>query len=414
MNKKRIEVEDLQLGMWVVELDRPWLGTPFDFQGFPVTSPEQLQSVKGYCKYVYVDPEREEAVASPRRTAAAPRDALVSINAMPVEPEAVAARGVYEECEKAVYSVIEDLRVEGKLDVGRLTVAAAAMTATIQRHPDAMILLHRLHQKSDYELHRAMDSSILMITFGHALQVDQGRLEVLGLAGMLLDVGKIKIPDEVLHKTGMLTPDEYQLMKSHVMHSVEMVRGTEGRLPSAVEEIILQHHERQDGNGYPQGLKGRDISTDAAIAAIVDNFSALTSERCFAEPMSPSSALNQLHNMRGQSFQEGLVEQFIQCIGIYPVGSAVELNTGEIGIVVTQNPERRLQPSVMLVLDRNRKRLPQPQLILDLAKAPKTKSGDPYRIRDALAIQKLPIDPAECFPAWLRQDPGGASNAGHQ
>lgn len=400
MHKKRIEVEYLQLGMWVVELDRPWLGTPFDFQGFPVTSEEELESVKRYCKYVYVDPEREKAAAPPRRTPTALR-ATASTDATPVEQELVVAREVYDECEKAIRAVLEDLRVEGKLDADRLTAATADMTATIQRNPDVVILLHRLHQKGSYELRRAMDSSILMITFGRSFEFAKERLEVLGLAGMLLDVGKIRIPDDVLHKTGMLTPDEYQLMKSHVMHSVELVRSANGRLPSEVEEIILQHHERQDGNGYPQGLKGSDISVDGAIAAIVDSFSALTSERCFAEPMSPSSALNHLHEMRGQSFQDGLVEQFIQCIGVYPVGSAVELNTGEIGIVMTQNPVRRLQPNVMLVLDRNRKQLPHPQLILDLAKEPRTKTGEPYRIRDALPIQKLPIDAADFFPGWL-------------
>ena len=382
--------------MWVVELDRPWLGTPFDFQGFPITSPEQHEAVRGYCQFVYVDPEREQAIAPVRSTAAAPRHVTVSSGALPPEHELIVAREVYDECE-----------------IERLTAASAHLTATIQRNPDAVVLLHRLQQKSTYELRRAMDSSILMITFGRALQVDQERLEVLGLAGMLLDVGKVRIPDEVLHKTGMLTPDEYQIMKSHVMHSVELVRDTAGRLPPEVEEIILQHHERQDGNGYPQGLKGSDICANAAIASIADSFSELTSERCFPEPMSPSSALNHLYSMRGQGFQDALVEQFIQCIGLYPVGSAVELNTGEIGIVVTQNPARRLQPSVMLVLDRNRKQLPQPQLIIDLSKAPRTKAGDPYRIRDSLAIQKLPIDPATCFPTWLQPGVSGGPGTKH-
>lgn len=412
MNKKQISVEDLQLGMWVVELDRPWLGTPFDFQGFPITSEEQLESVRGYCKYVYVDPEREKLVPPPGRAPAAPRAGAASGGALPGENELVVAREVYDECERAVRSVLEDLRVEAKLDAGRLAAASAEMTATIQRNPDAMILLHRLHQKSHYELRRAMDSSILMITFGRTLALTQERVEMLGLAGMLLDVGKSRIPDDLLHKTGMLTPDEYQVMKSHVKHSVDLVRSANGRLPVEVEEIILQHHERQDGTGYPQGLKGSDISVDASIAAIVDNFSALTSDRCFAEPMSPASALSQLHTMRGQSFQDNLVEQFIQCVGVYSVGSAVELNTGEIGIVVTQNTANPLHPSVMLVLDRNRKGLPHPQLIIDLAKAPRTKSGDPYRIRDSIAIQKLPIDAAQYFPGWLRPGQGGAPSAG--
>ena len=195
-------------------------------------------------------------------------------------------------------------------------------------------------------------------------------------------------------------------MKAHVLHSVELVRGANGRLPAGVAEIILQHHERQDGTGYPNGLKGSEISVDGAIAAIVDSFSALTSERCFAEPMAPSSALNHLHELRGQSFHDGLVEQFIQCIGVYPLGSAVEMNTGEIGIVMTQNDQRRLQPCVMLVLDRDRRKLPHPQLIVDLAKEPRTGMGEPYRIRAALPIQKVPIDTEDLSLGWLRADSG--------
>ena len=403
MFKKQIPVEELQLGMWVVELDRPWLGTPFDFQGFPLTTEEQIEEVRRFCSFVFVDPEREGPALRSRRVASDPQ---LSTKPTVVAQEMDVAREVYAECEQAVSAALEDIRVEGKVDADRLATATAHMRASIQRNPDAVVLLHRLQKKSTYELRRAMDSAILMITFARSLSLPPERLDLLGLAGMLMDVGKVKIPDEVLNKTGILTPDEYQLVKGHVGHSVELVRAAEGRLPEGVADIIIQHHERQDGTGYPNGLKGTEISMEGSIAAIVDSFSALTSERCFAEPMAPSSALTHLHEMRGTNFHEGLVTQFIECIGVYPIGSAVELNTGEVGIVLTQNPLRRLQPSVMLVLDRDRKQLPHPQLIVDLSKEPKTPSGEPYRIRNTLALQKLPIDPANLSLGWLHPDSG--------
>lgn len=399
VNKKRVAVEELQLGMWVVELDRPWLGTPFDFQGFPVVSDEQLETVRGFCRHVFIDPERE-VVEIRRRAAAALRAEATPVDTLTNDEDLAVAREVYDECQKAISDAIHDLRVEAKLDADRLSAATADMTATIQKHPQTVRLLHKLHQKSDYELRRAMDSSILMITFGRHLDYKQDRLEILGLAGMLLDVGKVKLPDELLKKTGMLTPAEYQLMKTHVMHSVDLVRSASGRLPRAVEDIIVQHHERQDGSGYPHGLRGGDISIDGAIAAIVDNFSAMTSESCFAGPMTPSNALMQIHDMRGSCFNESLVERFIECVGAYPIGSAVELNTGEIGVVVSQNPERKLHPSVMLVLDRSRKQLPHPQLIIDLAKAPRTKAGEPYQIRRGIPMDGLPIDPNDVAFGW--------------
>ena len=149
----------------------------------------------------------------------------------------------------------------------------------------------------------------------------------------------------------MLTPDEYELIKAHVMQSVELVRGATEPAARASTRSSCMHHERQDGSGYPHGLKGDEISIDGAIAALVDSFSALTSSRPYAEQASPSNALSLMHKLRGKLFHEALVEQFIQCIGIYPVGSAVELNTGEVGIVMAQNLVRRLQPRVMLILD---------------------------------------------------------------
>jgi HD-GYP domain-containing protein (c-di-GMP phosphodiesterase class II) len=199
----------------------------------------------------------------------------------------------------------------------------------------------------------------------------------------------------VLQKKDMLSPDEYELVKAHVMHSVDLVSGAEA-LPPGVADIIALHHERQDGSGYPNGLKGSEISIDGAIAGLVDSFSALTSARAYAEQASPSNALSLMHKLRGKLFHEALVEQFIQCIGIYPVGSAVELNTGEVAIVIAQNLVRRLQPRVMVILDRNWKAI-HPQLILDLVKEPKASADEPYRIRRTLPKDKLPIDPSEFF-----------------
>lgn len=396
MNKKQVAVEDLRLGMYVVELDRSWIGTPFDFQGFPLTSDEQIQSLRVYCKSVYVDPEREVWTPAARRSAEQDvRGSVVYREVTPVEKEVVVAREIYKSCEEAIQESLDNLRFHGEIDSQKLQGAVTPMTESIQRNPDAMMLLNTLRQKGGYELGRAMDTSILMITFGRFLQFPKDRLEVLGLAGMLLDVGKTKLPDAILRKHDMLSPDEYEQVKAHVMHSVELVRSAQG-LVSGVEEIVMTHHERQDGSGYPNGLKGDEIPIDGAIAALVDSFSALTSSRPYAEQASPSNALSLMHKLRGKLFHEALVEQFIQCIGIYPVGGAVELNTGEVAIVIAQNLVRRLQPRVMVILDANWAPI-HPQKILDLVKEPKANADEPYRIRRTLPKDKLPIDPSEFF-----------------
>lgn len=398
MIKKKVAVNDLRLGMYVVELDRPWLGTPFDFQGFPLTTQDQIDQLKSFCKVVYVDPEREKWVPGARRPIDhnTLRGSVVYREVTPVEKEVVVAKQIYTSCEQAIRHSLDNLRMEGEIESQQLTGAVTSMTESIQRNPDAMMLLNRLREKGSYELGRAMDTSILMITFGRFLQFPKERLEVLGLAGMLLDVGKTKLPDTVLKKEELLSKDEYEIVKAHVMHSVELVRGASG-LPPGVDEIIMMHHERQDGSGYPNGLQGADITIDGALAALVDAFSALTSSRPYAEQASPSNALSLLHKLRGKLFHGALVEQFIQCIGIYPVGSTVELNTGEVAIVIAQNLVRRLQPRVMVILNPEWQPI-YPQKILDLVREPKaTPDGEPYRIRRTLPKDKLPIDPQEFF-----------------
>ncbi|MBI1966144.1 MAG: DUF3391 domain-containing protein [Betaproteobacteria bacterium] len=395
MDKKQIPVGQLRIGMYIVELDRPWLSTPFLFQGFPVTSDEQIEALRKLCTHVFIDLEREAGSAEKRARAPSSNGPVAYSDTTSFEQELVVAKEIYTVFVKTVDTCFKLLQSTGEIDVAPLAGAVSSMSESIKRNPNAMMLLIRIQEKGTYEINRAVDTSVLMITFGRFLQYSPERLELLGLAGLLLDVGKVKVPDGILQKPGLLTPEEYELAKGHVMHAVDLLRKTSG-LPAGLEEIVLQHHERQDGSGYPLKLRGPDIPIDGAMAGLVDCFSALTSARPYAEQLSPSNALDQLYKLRGKHFHEALTEQFIQCIGIYPVGSAVELNTGEIGIVITQNLVRRLQPRVMVVLDRDWKPLPT-QIVLDLVKEPRATTDEPYRIKRTLPKDKLPIDPRDFF-----------------
>lgn len=396
MAKRQIPVEELKHGMYVVELDRPWLGTPFLFQGFPLTDDEQIDALKKLCRHVFVDPERDQrAVAIRREPAALRTGSVVYAESTSFEQELVIAKEVFTVFVRTVESCLTLLKSTGEINVGPLAEAVTSMSESIQRNPNAMMLLIRIQEKGTYEVNRAVDTSVLMITFARFLQYAPERLEFLGLAGLLLDVGKVKVADSILHKKELLTPEEYDLARRHVAHGVELLRKASG-LPAGLEEIVTQHHERQDGSGYPFKLRGSAIAMDGAMAGLVDVFSALTSARPYAEQMSPSNALSQLYKQRGTLFHEALTEQFIQCIGIYPVGSVVEMNTGEIGIVIAQNLVRRLQPRVMLVLDRDWKALPT-QIVLDLMREPRATVDEPYRIRRTLPRDKLPINPRDFF-----------------
>jgi HD-GYP domain-containing protein (c-di-GMP phosphodiesterase class II) len=405
--KKEVPVEQLQFGVYVSELDRPWTDTPFVFQGFVLENEEQLATLKKFCRKVYVDPEKSTDLpdrsqlktGSPR---AKHESVLASITRKVVYEEKVSvdvelpvARAAQNKTEVVLKDVFNNVRVGKVIDAPRVREAVTNMTDSVVRNPDAMLLLSKMKEKGELTLDRALGVSIYMITFGRFLQLPREQLDLLGMLGLLLDVGKVRLPAGLLEKTETLTEEERQACQMHVRHSVDILKETAG-LPAELPGLTALHHERYDGTGYPEGLRGPDIGLFGSIAGLIDCFDALTRSRPYAEPLSPSNALSKLYDWRDTLFDGSLVQQLIQCIGIYPVGAAVELNTGEIGIVIAQNLVRRLQPRVMVVLDAKGNPI-RPQKILDLGKEPKAGPDMPYRIKRTLEKGSVALDAAEFF-----------------
>jgi HD-GYP domain-containing protein (c-di-GMP phosphodiesterase class II) len=401
MERRQIPVAELQFGMYVAELDRPWTETPFMYQGFHLANEEQLAMLKKHCKHVFVDPERTKAVEK-RPPFPAPaanfkiRGSTRYPQTAPVETEFKHAHAVYSQ---SVSSIGELLRPVGKpgggLDGKEVKESVTRLTDSVVRNPDALLLVTRLREKSAHAHARALQVSIYMIVFARFLELEREELELLGLLGLLQDIGKTRLPATLLEKAGPLTPEEIELAKKHVDYSAEILRETPA-IPPRLPDLALLHHERQDGGGYPRGLKADEIGLYGSMAAITDTFDALTASRAYAEALSPSSALSYLYKERGAGFHADLVEQFIQCVGVFPVGSVVELNSGETGIVITQNLVRRLKPRVMIVLDSQGHPM-RPHKILDLEKDPKVRPDEPYKIRRTLEQTKLQVDPREFF-----------------
>ena len=395
MERKQVPVEALQFGMYVAALDRPWTETPFMFQGFHLRTDQQMAALRKLCKTVYVDPERTE---SPDQPPPPPQFKIRGNTAYPetvtVEAEFKPARTLYEQSATALIDVLRPLaKPGGTLDGPAVKESVTRLTDSVVRNPDALLLVTRLREKSEAAHTRALQVSVYMLVFGRFLELDRESLELLGLLGLLQDIGKTRLPAALLEKKGPLTAEEAELAKTHVQHSTDILAATAG-VPKNLAALALLHHERQDGSGYPRGLKGEQIGLYGSIAAIADTFDALTAARPYAEPLSPSNALSYLYRERGHGFHGELVEQFIQCVGAFPVGSVVELNSGEIGIVITQNLVRRLKPRVMVVLDASGNPL-RPQKILDLDRDPKVSPEETYRIRRTLEQGKLKVDPKD-------------------
>jgi cyclic di-GMP phosphodiesterase len=386
--KKRIPVNELRFGMYIAELDRPWTDTPFMFQGFVLSTQQQLDALKKYCQSVIVDFERSPIAEAPVLRVAYPERA-------PVEQEIKPAKSAYTNSRALMRDVMSAVRIGRTLDADRLKSAVTSMTESVLRNPDALLLFAQLRAKGEYTESHALDVSIYMITFGRFLQLEPGQIEFLGYLGLLQDIGKVRLPKELLEKRGRLTIEEFERAKLHVNYSVEILRATPG-LPGDLARIAALHHERHDGSGYPKGLRGPEIGMIGSIAAIVDTFDALTVKRPYADPVSPSAAISMLYKWRGVFFDAHLVEQFIRCIGIFPVGSLVELNTGEVAVVIAQNLTRRLLPRVMVIRDGKGNPV-LPHKLLDLAREPKATKDEPYRILGTLEYGTVPFDADELF-----------------
>jgi HD-GYP domain-containing protein (c-di-GMP phosphodiesterase class II) len=393
--RKQLPVEQLQFGMYIAELDRPWTETPFVFQGFHLRTEQQLAALRKFCKQVFVDLERSENLR--------PAPPVFSIQGTTAYPEQATLEAEFQPAVQEygrVLSSVEDLlkpasRQGGVLDAKEVKESVKRLTDSVVRNPDAMLLVSRLREQSAQTHARAVQVSIYMLVFARFLQLRRDELELLGLLGLLQDIGKTRLPAEWLERKGPLTAEEQDMARRHVEYSAEILAATPG-LPPRLPELALLHHERQDGTGYPRGLRGSEIGLYGSMAAIADTFEALTAVRPEAEPLAPSSALSYLYKERGTGYHAELVEQFIQCVGAFPVGSVVELNSGEVGIVITQNLVRRLKPRVMVVLDAGGTPM-RPHKILDLDKEPKATPEEPYRIRRTMDQTKVRVDPRELF-----------------
>lgn len=429
---------DLQIGMFVSDLDRPWIETPFILQGLLIECEAEIATLQQYCQQVTIDRSRSigEAYAARNND----KDALRTPGRLPtfnkvsdarpddfadicrhlriesftrryryspdlnpldqqsqLESELLFSAPLVDDVKKTLKNIRENISQSQNVSLKEIGSQVSQMAQAVERNPDAMLWLTRLRSADQYSYDHAIDVSVHIMVFGRFLGLPINTIEQLGLAGMMMDIGKIDIPVEILSKPGDLTEEEYLLIQSHVVSSLEMLLGREG-FPNHVLQIVASHHERADGSGYPRRLKGERISFYGELAGLTDSYCAMTRNRTYGPAISSQKAMEVLIRMRGIKFRDSVVDQFIQCIGIYPIGSLVELNTGEVGVVIQQNQIRRLKPRLLIVLahDKSIERYP---ITLDLMMDPLTTDGCEYRIIKALPTNAYGIDPAEFYLA---------------
>ena len=509
----KVPTTDLRVGMFVADLDRPWVDTPFLLQGFLIEDDEQIRELQQHCAFVVVDrarslgdeyqaaeipgtdpvratsgpsapakPQVETSAAPPKEAAPRPepkpgearvinledilshrggtaarvpvvgpgpegpveegegegvigrvlgsfrglfkrsgsnapeappapppqpeetpqelaaRAALLPPgiavqtyrDSVPVEIEVIKAREVFQRTDEVLDKLVLDIRGGHLLEIEEVEEVVNDMVESIVRNPDALMWVARLREQDITTYGHSLQVAVYLTAFGRQLGFPKPQLSLLGQVGLLLDIGKIKLPRELLEKEGKLTAEEFALAKEHVAFGLEILSSTPNFHPEVIEGIG-HHHERINGSGYPSGLQGTDISLFGRMAGIADCFAAITKRRPYAEAVSSYEAMRSLSGWAGDFFQEALVQQFISSVGVFPVGSLIELSTGEVAIVVAHNKVRRLKPRVLVVTGPDKAPAGFPSLV-DLLYDPKTANEQPIFIRRGLAAGAFGLD----------------------
>ncbi|QSX79216.1 HD-GYP domain-containing protein [Agrilutibacter solisilvae] len=288
---------------------------------------------------------------------------------------------------------MDDLRQGLRLDLAKLRDGVDAMIDSILRNPTAFAWLKELKRRDNYSYQHAMGCAIWSASFGRHLGLERYEIRNLALGGLLCDIGMTQVPLELLARQGPLASEEAEMIRRHVQHGLDLVVHNP-ELPPGLAEMVATHHERHDGSGYPNGLRGSEIPIFGRIMGLVDSYDAMTCLRPYARGRSPHEAVAELYQQRGTLFQAELVEQFIQSCGIYPTGSLVELSNGQVGVVTEVHSLKRLRPRVMLLLDVDKKPLAKFREI-DLGEI--EHEGEPLTVHKGLPPGAYGIDPSELF-----------------
>lgn len=383
-NKRSIKVPvaDLRVGMFVSRLDRDWLETPFLIQGFLLESQEDIDTVAEYCQHVWIDAVQPVWVPPHERGSIAPaRSKTTYINKISARDEHRQAADVFRQARRITKTLVDDIRLGGVINNEQAKETVRSCVDSILRNPDALLWMTKIRSQDNYTAEHCLNVCILAIAFGRHLGMSEAELEKLGLCGLLHDVGKMRVPDEVLNKPGKLTEKEWKQMRSHVIHGRNLLLASPG-IANAAVDVAYSHHERMDGKGYPRKLTSAGISEFSRIISIVDAYDAMTAARCYAPAIPTTQALKIIYQDRGTHFDERLALAFIKSVGLYPPGSMVELKNGFVGLVLEGNKRYRHLPKVIL-LRRGGEPLAQ-EKIIDLEQVEKGGLGKEFLIRDTL------------------------------
>ncbi len=399
---KQIRTDQLKPGMFIHDLNCGWLDHPFVSNTFKVRDQATVDKIIELgIREVYIDTVKGANVWEARTQVEVNADLDRRLQEIaekaPEKPivaelknESARARRLHGEANKIVRHMMDDVRLGQQIQVERIEPLVENMVDSIFRNQDALLPLARLKNHDDYTFEHSVSVCALLVAFGRGMKLPRETIKEMALGGLLHDVGKARIPDNILNKPAKLTDDEFARMQSHVAQSVILLKQTPGVSDIAMR-VAAEHHERFDGTGYPQRLKAETISLYGQMASIVDVYDAISSERVYHRGMPPTQALKKLLEWSSHHFDPQLVQAFIRAIGIYPTGTLVQLDSKRIGVVVEQNEEKLLEPVVKVFYHAGQQHYIPPEIV-DLSKVQD-------RIASFENYEKWKIDPYQWLPS---------------
>ena len=338
MSAVRIPITELQPGMYVLNPGSSWLKDPLIYMNEGVvTDQAQIRAIiqQGFVE-VFHDPERAVHVYEP-----------VDI----LSPEFARDLQQAKKTHAMAYDQVKVIMTSGELDsieLDKIEPCVRSIVDSINTNANAMFTLAHLNDYDEYTFKHSVNVAVFAISFARFLGLTEQQQQYAGMIGLLHDYGKALVPKEILTAPRSLSAAEFTIMRSHVVLGYEALRQLAGISPEILEGI-LQHHEKHDGSGYPFHLKDTAIGIFGRIISICDVYDALSSRRVYKAPICPSHLLGTMYKMTGAAWPRGFVDGFIRMVGIYPVGTAILLSDGRVGIVSHCDPDFPSQPTIATI-----------------------------------------------------------------
>lgn len=397
MEAKKVNADDLRVGMYVARLDRPWLESPFLFQGFTIQDEQELKQLRETCDHVFIDMEKSGDLDVETLQSLPSTSDEIKVE---FKEELKRARSIRDQGMDLTSQLLKDERLGESLKSEQAREVVSELIVSLTNNPNAALWLTNLERQHEYLAAHSMDTCIVSVAFARHLGYDRQSLESIGMGALLHDIGLMRTPVEILEKPGALAEEEFEIVSRHPREGYNVLRLVPGMSEMALN-VVRYHHERVDGRGYPYGLTDDDIPREALVVAIADAYDSLTTPRPYVDqPLSPHGALRRLREVAATDFGGDLIEQFMRCIGIYPVGSLVELTSGALAAVVSHTQRTRLSPVVMMLRDADG----QPYKNRPLVNLDALVGGmdtDRWRILSVRDPAELGIDMAEIAEATL-------------